>query len=221
MSTMRYDRKPPLAKSPIRLRPRRVLGSNSTSLQTPSGSLTKSQKPVRAWSNEGSEIRPEYLSISSELRALARMVKCEIGNGETEHAGLGETSVGANSTTLFERGRFYEEYSARRNERLSRRRGETGTESKSGHHLGLGVTTESSKRRESKKLESLRKSVSAAYSVERNEIQTPRYSLRSMSKAKDINTNKKPPLAVNYNSSVSVIGTASKTTARRVGTRRV
>ncbi|KAL4333116.1 hypothetical protein GQ457_07G027630 [Hibiscus cannabinus] len=223
MSTMRYDRKPPLAKSPIRLRPRRVLGSNSTSLQTPSGSLMKSQNPGRDWSSEGSEIRPEYLSISSELRALARMVKCEIGKGETEKAGFDETNVGANSTTLFERGRFYEEYSARRNERLSRRRGETGTESKGGHRLGLGVTIESSKRRESKKHESLKKSVCTAYSVERNEIQAPRYSLRSMSKAKDNNNNiKKPPLAVNSyknNSSVSAIGTASKSTARRVGRR--
>ncbi|XP_039052844.1 uncharacterized protein LOC120194661 isoform X2 [Hibiscus syriacus] len=175
------------------------------------------QKPVRAWSSEEYEIRPEYLSISSELRALARMVKCEIGNAETENAGFGETSLGTNPTTLFERGRFYEEYSARRNERLKRRKGETGTESKSGHHPGLGVTIESSKRTQSKKLESLRKSVSAAYSVEGSEIQTPRYSLRSMSKTKD---NKKPPIAVNnYNSSVSMIGTASKTTARRVGRR--
>ncbi|GMI82432.1 hypothetical protein like AT5G42330 [Hibiscus trionum] len=217
MSKLRYHREPPLAKSPIRQRPRRILGSNSTSLQTPSGSLMKSQKPVRAWSSEESEIRPEYLSISSELRALAGMVKCEIGNGETENGGFGETSLGANSTSLFERGRFYEEYSARRNERLKRRRGETGTESKSGHNLGLGVTIGSSKRRETKKLGRLRKSVSAAYSAERNEIQTPRYSLRSMSKAKD---NNKPPLAFNnYKSSVSVIGTASKTTARRVGRR--
>ncbi|KAK8585233.1 hypothetical protein V6N13_139168 [Hibiscus sabdariffa] len=162
MSKLRYDRESPLVKSPIRQRPRRVLGSNSTSMQTPSGSLMKSQKPLRAWSSGESEIRPEYLSISSE-------------------------------------GRFYEEYSARRNERLKRRRGETGTESKSGHHLGVGVTIGSTKRRESKKLESLRKSGSAAYSAKRNEIQTPRYSLRSMSKAQD---NKKPPVAV--------IGTAGR-----------
>ncbi|KAK8580762.1 hypothetical protein V6N12_071014 [Hibiscus sabdariffa] len=220
MSKLRYDREPPFVKSPIRQRPRRILGSNSTSMQTPSGSLMKSQKPVRAWSSGESEIRPEeYLSISSELRALAGMVKCEIVDGGTENTGFGETSLLANSTSLFERGRFYEEYSARRNERLKRRRGETGTESKTENHLGLGVTIAPSKRRESKKLESLRKSVSAAYSVERNEIQTPRYSLRSMSKAQ-VNKKKKPPLAVNnYNSSVSVIGTASKTTARGAGRR--
>ncbi|KAL4279746.1 hypothetical protein GQ457_03G035940 [Hibiscus cannabinus] len=126
------------------------------------------QKPLRAWSSGESEIRPEYLSISSELCALAGMVKCEIVDGGTENAGFGETSLCANSTSLFERGRFYEEYSARRNERLKRRR-----ESKSGHHLGLGVTIGSTKRRESKKLDSLSKSESAAYSAKRNENQTP------------------------------------------------
>ncbi|XVF35836.1 hypothetical protein REPUB_Repub19eG0005300 [Reevesia pubescens] len=210
MSKMKLDRKPPLAKSPIRLRPRRVLRSNSTSLQlqTPPGSLTKSQKPIRSWTIEESEIRPEYRSISCDLRALARMVRDELGNGETKKAGFGETSLSINSTPLFERGRFYDEYSARRNDRLKRKKGETGTESKTVHHLG--VTVESSKRRDSKKLESLRKSVSAAYSIERNETQTPRYLLRSMSKE-----NKKPPLAVN-NFKSSVIGTEKKAAARSV-----
>ncbi|KAK6240345.1 hypothetical protein SCA6_005734 [Theobroma cacao] len=60
-----------------------------------------------------------------------------------------------------------------------------------------------------KKLESLRKSAIAAYSVERNKTQTPRHVLRSMSKE-----NKKPPLAVNNQS--SVIGTRRKSGARRV-----
>ncbi|XWS20853.1 hypothetical protein CRYUN_Cryun30bG0004500 [Craigia yunnanensis] len=208
MPKMKSDGRPPLAKSPIRLRPCRVLRSNSTSLQTPPGSLTKSQKPIRTWAIEESEIRPEYRSITCELQALARMVRDELGNGETAKAGFGETNLSVNST-LFERGRFYDEYSARRNERLKRKKGETGNESKTGHHLG--VTVESSKRRDTKKLESLRKSMSAAYSVERSEIQTPRYLLRSMSKE-----NKKPPLAVN-NYKSSVIGTEKKTAAGRVG----
>ncbi|XP_022772567.1 uncharacterized protein LOC111315244 isoform X2 [Durio zibethinus] len=208
MSKMKSDRKPTLAKSPIRLRPRRVLRSNSTSLQTPPGSLTKSQKRIRTWAIEDSEIRPEYRSISCELHALARMVGNELGNGETENAGFGETSLNANSTPLFERGRFYDEYSARRNERLKRKKGEKGNEAKTGHHLG--VTVDSSKRRDSKKLENLRKSVSAVYSMERSEIQAPRYLLRSMSKE-----NKKPPLAVNHNKS-TVTGTEKKIAARRV-----
>lgn len=114
---------------------------------------------------------------------MARTVRDELGNGELETTGLGEKTVLSitNSCPVFERGRFYEEYSTRRNERLKRKKGETQDESKTGHHLG--VTVESSKRRGlSKKLESLRKSV---------EIQTPRYQLRSMNKE-----NKKPPLPV-------------------------
>ncbi|WRX29528.1 hypothetical protein QQP08_022015 [Theobroma cacao] len=65
------------------------------------------------------------------------------------------------------------------------------------------------KKRASKKLKSLRKSVSAAYSVERNKTQTPKYLLRSISKE-----NTKPPLAVNNQS--SVIGTGRKPRARRI-----
>ncbi|MBA0556000.1 hypothetical protein Golob_026143 [Gossypium lobatum] len=198
MSKIKYDSKPPLAaKSPIRLRPRRSLPSNSASLQAPPGSLTRSQKPILTWGIEESEIRPEYRSISCELRVLARTVKDELGNGETEAAGLGKKTVLSvtNSCPVFERGRFYEEYSARRNERLKRKKGETQNESKNGHHLG--VTVESSKRRgPSKKLESLRKSV---------EIQTPRYLLRSMNKE-----NKKPPLPV------SVTATQKKTRAGKL-----
>ncbi|KAL4308185.1 hypothetical protein GQ457_01G025520 [Hibiscus cannabinus] len=206
MSKMKYDRKPPLAaKSPIRLRPRRSLLSTSTSLQTLPGSLTKSQKPSRTWGVEESAIRPEYRSISCELRALARKVKDELGNEEKENAGLGEeTILSANkSCPVFERGRFYDEYSARRNERLKRKKGETENEPKIGHQYHLGVTVESSKRRgSSKKLESLRKS---AVEMEMEmEMETPRYMLRSMNKE-----NKKPPLPV------SVTATQKKTATRR------
>ncbi|WRX22324.1 hypothetical protein QQP08_014811 [Theobroma cacao] len=70
-------------------------------------------------------------------------------------------------------------------------------------------TIESSKKRASKKLESFRKSVTAAYSVERNKTQTLKYLLRSMSKE-----NKKPPVAVNNQS--FVISTERKPGANRV-----
>ncbi|KAK8704570.1 hypothetical protein V6N13_048191 [Hibiscus sabdariffa] len=200
MSKMKYDRKPPLAaKSSIHLRPRRSLRLNSASLQTPPGSLTKSQKPIRKGDMEESEIRPEYSSISCELQALARMVKDGIGNEGKENAGSGEeTILNANkSCPVFERGRLYDEYSARRNERLKRKKGETDKEPKTGHQYHLGVTVESSKRRgPSKKVESLRKSAL--------EMETPpRYLLRSMNKE-----NKKPPVAVS---------TQKKTATRRVG----
>ncbi|KAF2310206.1 hypothetical protein GH714_007208 [Hevea brasiliensis] len=201
---MKSDSRPPLAKSPIRLRPCRVLQPYTTSVQTPPGSLTKSQKPNPTKNMEESDLRPEYRTISWELRALARMVKDEFGNGNLNGAGM-TNSVSANSSPLFERGRFYEVYSARRNERLKRKKGETEEEGKTTYNLG--VTVESSKKRDSKKLESLRKSVSAAYSVERTE--NPRYSLRSLSKE-----NKKPPLAVNYEKSALARD-------RKIGARRV
>jgi len=225
--------KPPLAKSPTRLRPRRSIRSESTTSQTPpgrfvvyyssclhllfvgfkgfltkflvvSGSLAKSQRPNRNWDMEESDLCPEYQSISWELRALAKMARGEFGNGESSNGGVGR-SLSANSSPLFERGRFYEEYSVRRNERLKRKKGDTGNEVKT--PCNLGVTIESSKRRDSKKLESLRKSVSAAYYVERNE--NSRYMLRSMNKE-----NKKPPLPV-YNYEKSVLASERKVTARK------
>lgn len=165
------------------------------------GSLTKSQKPVRSWDMEETDFRPEYRSISCELRALARMVQDEFGTNDTNKGGIGK-SLCANSSPLFERGRFYEEYAARRNERLKRKKSEACSGEKTPYNLG--VTVESAKRRDSKKLESLRKSVTAAYSVERNE---PRYMLRSMSKG-----NKKPPLPLN---SSAMATTEKKTVSRR------
>ncbi|KDP36798.1 hypothetical protein JCGZ_08089 [Jatropha curcas] len=204
MSKMKSDRRPPLAKSPIRLRPRRVLQSSSSSVQTPPGSLTKSQKPNLTREMEESDLRSENHTMSCELRALARMVQDELGNASSTSVGLSNNSS-TNSSPLFERGRFYEVYSARRNERLKRKKGETEEEGKTPYHLG--VTVESSKKRDSKKLESLRKSVSAAYSVERSA--NPRYSLRSLSKE-----NKKPPLPFNVEKSVCP-------SERKVGTRRV
>ncbi|XP_044474531.1 uncharacterized protein LOC123202628 isoform X2 [Mangifera indica] len=191
MSKMKTDSKPPLARSPIRVRPRRVLRSNSSSLQTPPDI-------------EESDLRPEYRTISCEFQALAKMVQDELGDsklGNNNNKARSGTELIGNSSFFFERGRFYEDYSARRNERLKRKKNETGDTAKTPYELG--VTVESSKRRESKKLEGLRKSVSAAYSVERSE---PRYTLRSMTKE-----NKKPPLPFN-----SVIDTQSKTGARRV-----
>ncbi|XP_050366672.1 uncharacterized protein LOC126785118 [Argentina anserina] len=216
MSRMKIDRKPPLAKSPIGLRqPSRALRSGSTSLQTPPGSLTKSQKPSRMWDTEEPELRPEYRSISCELRALAKMVGKEFGDEDCEKGGGVRRSVSANSSPLFERGKFYEEYSARRNERLRKKYGGTGEEFKSAFKQKLGVAVESAKRGSgTRKIESMRKSVSAAYSVETTS-EAPRYMLRSMSKE-----NKKPPLAqppVMYSAQKSAIGGGRKTGSRRVG----
>lgn len=156
-------------------------------------------------------LRPEYQSISCELQALAKMVQdefAEANKAKSNSAGFdvggGSMSAGSRPVSVFERGRFYDEYSARRNERLRRKKIDNGEFEKTPYKLGVMV--ESSKKRDSsRKLENLRKSVTAAYSVERSE---PRYMLRSMSKE-----NKKPPLAV-VNSSAAV------STVRRTGGRR-
>ncbi|XP_027356998.1 uncharacterized protein LOC113866315 [Abrus precatorius] len=203
-STMKSICKPPLPRSPMRLRPRHSFhSSNTTSLQTPPGSLTKSQKPIRS-----PDMRPEYRTISWELRALAKMVRDEFGNADSEDL-AGANSCGVNPSALFERGRFYEEYSARRNERLKRKKGVTvGDESKGKSVHALGVTMESGKKGSSRKLGSLRKSVSAAYSAEVSE--TPRYMLRSRTKE-----NNKPPLATKFEK--SIMAGEKKVGARRVG----
>lgn len=172
-----------------------------------SGSLTKSEKLSRAWDIDESEIRPEYRSISCELRALTQMVRDELSNADPAQS-LFANSLGTDTVSVFERGRFYDVYSARRNERLKRKKGGGPGEEKKAPY-DLGVMVEPAKRREGKKLESLRKSVCAAYSVERNEgTPAPRYLLRSSMKE-----NKKPPLAVSYEKS-----TAGE---RRIGARRV
>ncbi|XP_057728356.1 uncharacterized protein LOC130944186 [Arachis stenosperma] len=200
-SNMKSERKPPLPKSPIRLRSRRPLqqSSNSTlSLQTPSGSLNKFQKSTRPLAIEESALRPEYQTISCEISALSKMVKEELGNAEKENFdsfAAGAASCGSRPGVLFERGRFYDEYSARRNERLRRKQGVVAVAEQSklpAYSVGLGVTMESAKKYSSRKLGSIRKSVTAAYSMEMSEAQTPRYMLRSMTKEKET---KKPTLA--------------------------
>ncbi|OVA11988.1 hypothetical protein BVC80_8767g24 [Macleaya cordata] len=195
------DRKPPLAESINRIRTRRILRSSTTSIQTSPVSLAKTQLPKRSLGLEESELRPEYRSISSELQALAKMVKDEFGNHDLGNANFGNSF----SIAPFQRGRFYDEYSARRNERLKRKKCETGEEKKTVYNLGVHV--ESGKRRDSKKLESLRKSVPANFSISRSE--NTRYSLRSMSKE-----NKKPNLSTSSQKSV-VDG------ERKIGVRRV
>ncbi|KAL7154546.1 hypothetical protein ABFS83_03G009000 [Erythranthe nasuta] len=213
---LRSNGKPPLARSPIRLRPRGKAAppTAAASVQTPPGSLTKSQLPNRKWDMEESGLRPEYNTISYELRALAKMVNQELGTGNEDAAFNGGGAFnGSQRSPLFERGRFYDEYSARRNERLKRKKGET--ENKPVY--GLGVRVESAKKREvAGKLEGRRKSVAAAAAAtpvaERREARTPRYSLRSSSKE-----NRKPPLPMGAMTSVErSIGVSE----RKVGVRR-
>lgn len=153
---------------------------------------------------EESALRPEYRTISCELRALAKMVRDEFGTANSQDVS-GANCCSVNAGVVFERGRFYNEYSARRNERLKRKKGVTVDEGKAAH--ALGVTMESGKKTISR---SLKRSVSAAYSMEMQTSETPRYMLRSRCKE-----NKKPPLPINLDK--SVLGEKKKAGARRVG----
>lgn len=178
----------------------------------------KSQKPVRS----PEQLRPEYRTIATEFRALARMVNNQFGKPDPEEEEIAFTnSCNPKSGVLFERGRLYDEYSARRNERLKRKLqgvpvNEVNTTSikppKAPSHRALGVNVESGKKNTTaKKLGSLRKSVSAAYSAE--VCETPRYMLRSRTKE----ISKKPPLASRMDKSAAVGEKKIGVTPRRTG----
>lgn len=170
------------------------------------GSLTKSEKLFRTWDIQETELQPEYCSISCELPCLTKMIHDGFSGANPSMFGLASNDSGF----MFERGRFYEEYSARRNERLKRKKGrEAGEPRKTAYDLG--VTMESSKKRDPKKLEILRKSVAVAYSAERDNKTLRRYMLRSSTKE-----NKKPPLSAASSFQKSVIDAE-----RRVGMRKI
>ncbi|AED94797.1 hypothetical protein AT5G42330 [Arabidopsis thaliana] len=205
MSKMRSYLKPPLPKSPIRLRSRQVLHS---SLQTPSPGFLK---PGRRLSDVDLNPKPQikYSSISSEIHALAKMVKDEFAEEEDRKKSSNLESLAKNSVPLFERGRFYEEYSAKRNERLRRKKGEEAVEGGvvKGTPYNLGVNHEpmTNKRRGTAKKESIKKTVVSM--VESSSI--PRYSLRSMAKE-----NRKPPLPLNV--AVSAMKSVTTRKGRRI-----
>lgn len=136
------------------------------------------------------------------------MVQNKFGN-EDVNAADNSDSQNAKRSPLFERGRFYEEYSARRNERLKRKKGgDTGDEKKPVYDLGVRVES-SKKRGESKMFQSARKAVVASTPIaERRE--TPRYFLRSAASKE----NKKPPLPMSIDKSVGL--SERRTAARRV-----
>ncbi|PWA66019.1 hypothetical protein CTI12_AA331940 [Artemisia annua] len=135
--------------------------------------------------------------------------------------GSATTSQSDAGNPLFERGRLYEEYSARRNERLKRKRGEYGVEKQTPSKQYLRVRMESAKRTvEVKKYESARKmttplvekrEVATAQRLAENRepVTTQRYSLRSSSKE-----NKKPPLAMSFERSMEAT-VERKITVRR------
>lgn len=141
----------------------------------------KPKTPVRSSLPCDQLLRPGYSLISSELMEMARRAKDELGGGELEDLSTGVTgSVGFTTSPLFERGRFYEVYSARRNERLKRKQMEF--EAVETVAQDPGVAVELAKRRTAKKAESLRKSVPANFSVSR--LSSLRSSVRSSNEIK-------------------------------------
>ncbi|KAJ4869316.1 Uncharacterized protein Rs2_11854 [Raphanus sativus] len=195
--------KPPLPKSPLRLRSRQVLSSSSSSiLQTPPG-LTKFQKR-----NVAADLEPnlpiEYSSISSEIHAMAKMVEKEFAQEEVKSRAASLEHMAANSEAapVFERGRFYDEYSARRNERLRRKKGGEDSVVK-GTPYNLGVEPVTTKRRGT-----VKKKTTTVFSMSETTAVAPRYSLRSMKKE-----NKKPP-PIPLNVDVSAMKSVTATTRR-------
>ncbi|KAJ0982541.1 hypothetical protein J5N97_010796 [Dioscorea zingiberensis] len=146
--------RPPLALSPRRLRPR------------PPRCVPAPQTPLEKLVDPSSktEINPNLppgreMIISSELLAIAKGAKEDLIS-EDEDIRIAFTPA----SVLFERGRLYDLYSARRNDRLKRKKREVADEAVS---EDPAAAVELGKRRNQKKMESLRKSVPADFSVGR------------------------------------------------------
>ncbi|CAN0927407.1 hypothetical protein LINGRAHAP2_LOCUS35881 [Linum grandiflorum] len=174
---MKFDRKPPLPNSPSRLRSSRVLRSNSASVQTP--------RAESATVGRVAEVKPEYKSISCQLRALSNKVHDGV---ENLHPATPKSKLSGgcyNSSLRFERGELYDEYSAMRNERLKMKKlgnggggGGNGAEDSAKTPYGTGVTA-------TKKMDSSRKSAAASVHGSGQKLSGgdgPRYLLRSMCK---------------------------------------
>ncbi|KAI0500881.1 hypothetical protein KFK09_019099 [Dendrobium nobile] len=151
------NRKPPLAVSPRRLRPRRP-PTSLPYLQTPTvkaRSKPPAQFPTRHSIAGEPLIGKDYPIISPELIEITKKVKDDFTAG---HDPIVCTKP------LFERGRFYELYSACRNERLKRKMMEISEETVA---LYPEVAVEISKKRSLKKAETPRKSCPGSFSVNR------------------------------------------------------
>ncbi|XP_047324460.1 uncharacterized protein LOC124927989 [Impatiens glandulifera] len=187
------DLKPPFPSSPIRIRHRSVLRTsipNTAAAQNQMGSVSKTQSVTR--------------SITSEFQELTKMI-----NNEKPNSSNCVIPDKSKPSPLFERGRFYEEYSARRNERLKRKKiSEEGEENKT--ICDLSFVSEPVKRRNVKKLDDFKSSVvskTPLIEIKESVNPIPRYSLRSRTKE-----NKMPPLPP---SSINSVGGGRKQAVSR------
>ncbi|XP_008802854.1 uncharacterized protein LOC120108427 [Phoenix dactylifera] len=182
------DRRPPLAVSPRRLRSGRALHTTPT-VQTRPPTCKNSEFSSRPSSSMKSLIRPVYQMISPELMALAKRAKEEFGSNDDMDTTLASSSTSSSSSPMFERGRFYEVYSARRNERLKRKK-EIADELVS---QDPGIAIELAKRRNSKNVNSVRKSVPADFSSSRvNSLRSSVRSSKEMKKPSSLTCSEKP-----------------------------
>ncbi|KAJ3688976.1 hypothetical protein LUZ61_018140 [Rhynchospora tenuis] len=217
------NRRPPLVVSPRRLRPRRELPPRHPAPPPSKNSPVTNAKaihPLRASVSGASLFRPESDLVSSELLAMTKNAKEEefkenlylYQESEKENRKLFSptTPVAQKSATspLFERGRFYDLYSARRNERLRRRQLELLGETEAVEVIQNPAVAVELKKKTSKKNESARKSISGDFSVSR--IPTLRSAVRT-SKDKDI---RKSTSSLGFDEKSSVC-----TSTRRISTR--
>ncbi|CAL9113948.1 uncharacterized protein LOC135618223 [Musa acuminata AAA Group] len=162
------DLRPQFAVSPRRLRPRRPPPASSydaPSVRAPPPATSKRPpRPHRSSVSVESPARTDRRLVSSELAALVERAKEEFQSCGDAGAAAAVSSGGGCRSPVFERGRFYELYSARRNERLKRKKGEM-TEEAVAEDPGKAV--ELARRRVPKKAEGVRKSMPADFSVGR------------------------------------------------------
>ncbi|KAJ4805721.1 hypothetical protein LUZ62_018287 [Rhynchospora pubera] len=215
------DRRPPLVVSPRRLRPRRALPPRHPAPPPAKKSPVTNSKaihPLHASVSGASLFRPEPDLISSELLAMAKNAKegefkeniylYQESEKENRKLFSPTTPVARKSATspLFERGRFYDLYSARRNERLRRRQLELLGESEAVEVIQNPAVAVELKKKTSKKNESARKSISGDFSVSR--IPTLRSAVRT---TKDL---RKSTSSLGFDEKSSVC-----TSTRRISTR--
>ncbi|KAJ3678655.1 hypothetical protein LUZ60_002458 [Juncus effusus] len=176
------DRRPPLALSPRRLRPRRAIPPrypcNPPVQKSPATNYKKSQAG-RISVSGASFFRSESDSISSELLSITKKPKSsetlnfsefesEKENQQNPFNPIARNYSDSNSTPLFERGRFYDLYSARRNERLKKRQMELMDESEVAIvSQNPAIAVELQKKKNLKRNESARNSISGEISVSR------------------------------------------------------
>ncbi|XP_040382037.1 uncharacterized protein LOC102715130 isoform X1 [Oryza brachyantha] len=178
------DRRPPLAVSPRRLRPRPHRSAAAArppvacSVQTTPGSIKKASTPMRssicalptACLDPSPRAKLDFAAVPSPARAAAaagkenRYVKDELARDLAVPA-MPTWTAAPPTSPLFERGRLYDLYSARRNERLKRKHGFPVVEEEAeAMAADPCVAVELSKRRGAKKAgaESVRRSMPAA-----------------------------------------------------------